>query len=68
MVRRLKTLSYIHIFGMYFEKLLSCFAGLGELQKPETTVKELLNDTKRVRYMSGYLGALRAAMRYHNYN
>ncbi|KAL0718829.1 hypothetical protein Bca4012_068152 [Brassica carinata] len=36
--------------------------GLGELQKPETTVKELLNDTKRVHYISGYLDALRAAM------
>ncbi|KAJ0254680.1 Beta-glucosidase 45 [Hirschfeldia incana] len=36
--------------------------GLGELQKPKTTVKELLNDTKRVRYISGYLDALRAAM------
>uniref|UniRef100_A0A0D3AAV0 thioglucosidase n=1 Tax=Brassica oleracea var. oleracea TaxID=109376 RepID=A0A0D3AAV0_BRAOL len=37
--------------------------GLGELQKPETTVKELLNDTKRVRYLSGYLDALKTAMR-----
>ncbi|KAG2262259.1 hypothetical protein Bca52824_069338 [Brassica carinata] len=37
--------------------------GLGELQKPETTIKELLNDTKRVRYLSGYLDALKAAMR-----
>ncbi|KAH0943045.1 hypothetical protein HID58_002682, partial [Brassica napus] len=37
--------------------------GLGELQKPETTVKELLNDTKRVRYLSGYLDALQTAMR-----
>ncbi|CAF1838722.1 unnamed protein product [Brassica oleracea var. botrytis] len=37
--------------------------GLGELQKPETTVKELLNDRKRIRYISGYLDALRAAMR-----
>ncbi|CAH8385905.1 unnamed protein product [Eruca vesicaria subsp. sativa] len=37
--------------------------GFGDLQKPETTVKELLNDTKRIQYMSGYLEALQAAMR-----
>lgn len=34
-----------------------------DLQKPETTVKELLNDTKRIQYMSGYLDALQSAMR-----
>jgi len=37
--------------------------GFGDLQKPETTDKELLNDTKRIQYMSGYLEALQAAMR-----
>ncbi|CAH2047943.1 unnamed protein product [Thlaspi arvense] len=37
--------------------------GLGDLQKPETTVKELLNDTKRISYMSGHLDALKEAMR-----
>jgi beta-glucosidase len=37
--------------------------GFGDLQKPETTVKELLNDTKRIQYMSGYLDALESAMR-----
>ncbi|KFK40643.1 hypothetical protein AALP_AA2G023200 [Arabis alpina] len=37
--------------------------GYGHLQKPETTVEELLNDTKRIQYMSGYLDALKAAMR-----
>ncbi|KAL1226129.1 Beta-glucosidase 45 [Cardamine amara subsp. amara] len=37
--------------------------GFGDLQKPETTVKDLLHDTKRIQYMSGYLEALRAAMR-----
>ncbi|KAF8093242.1 hypothetical protein N665_0386s0006 [Sinapis alba] len=37
--------------------------GFGDLQKPETTVKELLHDTKRIQYMSGYLEALQAAMR-----
>ncbi|KFK40645.1 hypothetical protein AALP_AA2G023400 [Arabis alpina] len=37
--------------------------GFGHLQKPETTVKELLHDTKRIQYMSGYLEALQAAMR-----
>lgn len=39
------------------------FAGYGQLQKPETTVKDLLHDTKRIQYMSGYLDALQAAMR-----
>ncbi|CAL9237856.1 unnamed protein product [Arabidopsis halleri] len=37
--------------------------GFGDLQKAETTVKELLNDTKRIQYMSGYLDALQSAMR-----
>ncbi|EFH64324.1 hypothetical protein ARALYDRAFT_475148 [Arabidopsis lyrata subsp. lyrata] len=37
--------------------------GFGDLQKPETTDKELLHDTKRIQYMSGYLEALQAAMR-----
>ncbi|KAG7587978.1 Glycoside hydrolase family 1 [Arabidopsis suecica] len=37
--------------------------GFGNLQKPETTVKELLDDTKRIQYMSGYLDALKEAMR-----
>ncbi|CAA7029809.1 unnamed protein product [Microthlaspi erraticum] len=37
--------------------------GLGDLQKPETTVKDLLHDTKRIRYVSGHLDALRSAMR-----
>ncbi|ESQ29244.1 hypothetical protein EUTSA_v10024134mg [Eutrema salsugineum] len=37
--------------------------GFGDLQKPETTVKELLNDTKRIQYMSGYLDALQSAIR-----
>ncbi|KFK24361.1 hypothetical protein AALP_AAs73986U000100, partial [Arabis alpina] len=37
--------------------------GYGHLQKPETTVKELLNDTKRIQFMSGYLDALQGAMR-----
>ena len=53
---------------MYFKQLSSCCTGLGELQKPETTVKELLNDTKRVRYLSGYLDALQTAMRYPHYS
>jgi beta-glucosidase len=40
--------------------------GFGQLQKPETTVEELLHDTKRIQYLSGYLDALKAAMRYVN--
>uniref|UniRef100_A0A0D3BVJ5 thioglucosidase n=1 Tax=Brassica oleracea var. oleracea TaxID=109376 RepID=A0A0D3BVJ5_BRAOL len=35
----------------------------GDLQKPETTIKELLHVAKRTQYMSGYLEALQAAMR-----
>ncbi|KAL0888922.1 hypothetical protein Bca101_012905 [Brassica carinata] len=35
--------------------------GFGDLQKPETTIKEL-HDTKRIQYMSGYLEALQAAI------
>ncbi|KAL0856923.1 hypothetical protein Bca101_062077 [Brassica carinata] len=37
--------------------------GFGDLQKPETTLKQLLNDTKRIQYMSGYLDALQSGMR-----
>ncbi|XP_019083643.1 PREDICTED: beta-glucosidase 45 isoform X1 [Camelina sativa] len=37
--------------------------GFGDLQKPETTDKELLHDTKRIQYISGYLEALQVAMR-----
>ncbi|KAG2317255.1 hypothetical protein Bca52824_020377 [Brassica carinata] len=43
--------------------LTSIFAGFGDLQKPETTLKQLLNDTKRIQYMSGYLDALQSGMR-----
>ncbi|CAN8245162.1 unnamed protein product [Cochlearia groenlandica] len=37
--------------------------GFGDMEKPETTVQELLQDTKRVQYMNGYLEALKEAMR-----
>uniref|UniRef100_A0A1J3DGD0 beta-glucosidase n=1 Tax=Noccaea caerulescens TaxID=107243 RepID=A0A1J3DGD0_NOCCA len=37
--------------------------GFGDLQKPETTVEELMHDTKRIQYLSGYLDALKSAMR-----
>ncbi|KFK40642.1 hypothetical protein AALP_AA2G023000 [Arabis alpina] len=37
--------------------------GYGQTQKPETAVEEILNDTKRIQFMSGYLDALQGAMR-----
>lgn len=46
-----------------FDQCKLVFIGFGDLQKPETTVKELLNDTKRIQYMNGYLDALQSAMR-----
>lgn len=51
---------------MYLNNNYQWFVGFGTLQKPETTVKELLDDTKRIQYMSGYLDALKEAMRYVN--
>lgn len=58
-------------FQVMFHTCLECrlthfasiFVGFGDLQKPETTLKELLNDTKRIQYMSGYLNALESGMR-----
>ncbi|KAL1226127.1 Beta-glucosidase 45 [Cardamine amara subsp. amara] len=65
-----------HIHPQGFQKMLNYLTdryhnipmfitenGFGDLQKPETTVNELLNDTKRIQYMSGYLDALKSAMR-----
>ncbi|WZY72772.1 hypothetical protein YC2023_005012 [Brassica napus] len=57
-----KTLNYLknryHNIPMFITE-----NGFGDLQKPETTLTELLNDTKRIQYMSGYLDALQSAMR-----
>lgn len=59
------------MFHICFQCILThlglIFAGFGDLQKPETTLTELLNDTKRIQYMSGYLDALQSAMRYRDY-
>lgn len=37
--------------------------GYGEKNKPNTQTEDLLNDTRRVDYMSSYLGALETSMR-----
>lgn len=48
---------------------LNFHEGYGEKNKPNTQTEDLLNDTRRVDYMSSYLGALETSMRYkHCYN
>ena len=39
-------------------------AGYGTLDYPNTTIEELIDDAKRVEYMSSYLDALLRAKRY----
>ncbi|ESQ29245.1 hypothetical protein EUTSA_v10023411mg [Eutrema salsugineum] len=75
-IGELTDVSWLHIDPEGFRKMLNYLKdrypnipmfitenGYGDLQKPETTVKELLNDTRRIHYMSGYLDALKDAMR-----
>ena len=42
--------------------------GLGEQDRPTSTVEVFLNDVKRVQYMNGYLDALATAIRYNFHN
>ena len=44
--------------------ILVDLAGFGERDNPHSTVENLINDVKRVEYMSSYLDALATAMRY----
>ncbi|KFK40644.1 hypothetical protein AALP_AA2G023300 [Arabis alpina] len=75
-IGELTDVSWQHIHPEGFQKMLNYLTvrypnipmfitenGYGQLQKPETTIKELLNDTKRIQFMSGYLDALQGAMR-----
>ncbi|WZZ51362.1 hypothetical protein YC2023_051469 [Brassica napus] len=45
-------------FALKLDRIGNVTIGFGDLQKPETTIKELLHVAKRTQYMSGYLEAL----------
>jgi beta-glucosidase len=75
-IGELTDVSWQHIHPEGFRKMLNYLKdryhnipifitenGFGDLQKPNTTVKELLHDTKRIQYLSGYLDALKSAIR-----
>ncbi|CAA7029806.1 unnamed protein product [Microthlaspi erraticum] len=75
-IGELTDIEWLHVHPEGFRKMLNYLNyrypnipmfitenGFGDMEKSETTVKELLHDTKRIRYMSGYLKALQAAMR-----
>ena len=40
------------------------FAGFGEMNAPDSSIENFLNDDKRVAYMKSYLDALVSAIRY----
>ncbi|CAN8320706.1 unnamed protein product, partial [Cochlearia groenlandica] len=75
-IGELTDVNWLHVDPKGFRKMLNYLKdrypnipmfitenGFGDLEKPETTLKELLNDTRRIHYMSGYLDALKEAMR-----